>query len=55
MIHLETERVPIINGDFFVSEITHEGELRGKNWFTTLKCAHTVNKTKGVDDVKNDL
>lgn len=55
MIHLETDRVPIINGDFFVSEITHEGELRGKNWFTTLKCSHTVNKTKGVDDVKNDL
>jgi len=51
-IHLESERAKIATGDYFVKEICHEGELRGNNWYTTLKCSFTVAKTKGNTDAE---
>lgn len=48
MIKLESKRIPLINGEYFVVSINHEGELRGNNWYTHLKCSHTSNWQKEV-------
>lgn len=48
MIHLESERVPICNGDYYITAITHEGELRADEWYTTLECAHATNFAQKV-------
>lgn len=37
-IYLESVRVPQANGKYYVTQITHEGELRGNAWYTTLNC-----------------
>lgn len=39
MIELKTERIPSINGRYFVISVAHDGEIRGKNWYTTLTCS----------------
>ena len=39
MIDLVSERIPSINGKYFIISIEHQGEVRGKNWYTTLDCA----------------
>lgn len=39
MIDLVSERIPSINGKYFVISISHDGEVRGKTWYTTLNCA----------------
>lgn len=39
VIHLESERVPIVNGDYYVTSIQHDGEVRGNQWYSTLQCA----------------
>ena len=39
MIELKSERIPSINGRYFVISLAHDGEVRGKNWYTTLNCA----------------
>ena len=40
IVHLESERVPMCNGDYYVVAITHEGELRANSYYTTLECAY---------------
>jgi len=40
IIQLKSDRVPICNGDYFVTAIKHEGELRGGRFYTTLECSH---------------
>lgn len=43
IITLKTERMPTFNGDYVVTAITHEGEMRGQNWYTTLQCSNMEN------------
>lgn len=38
LIELKSERIPSINGRYSVISLAHEGEIRGKNWYTTLTC-----------------
>lgn len=38
IIYLHSDRVPDANGRYYVTEITHDGELRGTSWYTTLRC-----------------
>jgi hypothetical protein len=40
-VRVVSERMPIINGDYFVVMFNHTGELRGKTWQTTIKCSPT--------------
>ena len=37
-VYLHSDRVPDANGVYYVTEITHEGELRSTAWYTTLRC-----------------
>lgn len=50
VIYLESKRVPQCNGEYYVTAIQHEGELRGNNWFTTINCSHTANYTREVEN-----
>jgi len=43
VIELKSERIEILNGDYYVIGIVHEGETRGNNWYTTLTCACVSN------------
>ena len=43
MVSLKSERVKILNGDYYVMAIQHEGELRGKSWYSTLELAAASN------------
>jgi hypothetical protein len=36
-VHLTSKRVPAADGLYYVYNITHEGHLRGQNWYTTVK------------------
>lgn len=45
VITLKTDRMPTFNGDYIVTAITHEGEMRGQNWYTTLQCSNMENYT----------
>ena len=38
-IELQSERIPSINGRYFIISVAHDGEVRGKNWYTTLTCS----------------
>lgn len=40
VIRIESERIPMCNGDYYVSAIRHEGEVRANEWYTTLECSH---------------
>ena len=48
LVHITSERTPFINGEYYVVSITHEGELRGNNWYSTLECSRTTTGTKGA-------
>lgn len=43
LVSVRSERVKILNGDYYVMGITHEGELRGRNWYSTLELANVSN------------
>lgn len=43
VVQVESGRLPVINGYYFVIGIRHHGELRGNNWYTTLTCARVSN------------
>lgn len=43
LVSVRSERVKILNGDYYVMGITHEGELRGKSWYSTLELANVSN------------
>ena len=43
IIELKSERIDLLNGDYYVIGITHEGETRGNGWYTTLNCALVSN------------
>lgn len=43
VVRIESNRIPLCNGDYFVVGIKHQGELRGNTWYTTLTCSFTSN------------
>ena len=43
LVSVKSERVKILSGDYYVMGITHEGELRGRNWYSTLELANVSN------------
>lgn len=43
LVSVRSERVKILDGDYYVMGITHEGELRGKSWYSTLELANVSN------------
>lgn len=48
-IRLETKRMPIINGDYYISQFSHIGELRGNTWQTTIRCSQSGQKPRQVN------
>lgn len=38
VVEVVSNRMPIVNGAYYINEILHEGELRGRSWYTTLRC-----------------
>lgn len=38
IVEIESVRMPILNGEYYVVSINHTGELRGNTWQTTLNC-----------------
>lgn len=49
IVQVQSTRVTPVNGIYYVISITHEGELRGNNWYTTLECAR-IGKLKEPTD-----
>lgn len=43
VIELKSDRISLLNGDYYVIGITHEGETRGNSWYSTLTCALVSN------------
>ena len=43
LVSVRSDRVKILDGDYYVMGITHEGELRGKSWYSTLELANVSN------------
>lgn len=52
MIRVESDRVKFINGDYYVTSIEHEGELRATTWYTTLNCSRAENWEGAKDESK---
>lgn len=52
IVYLESERVPRATGQYRVTSIEHDGELRGKNWYTTLQCTRISPTDKVAQDDK---
>lgn len=51
-IYLHSDRVPDASGEYIITEILHNGELRSTAWYTTLKCTRVGGLIKGVDNGK---
>lgn len=49
-IKLESKRMPLINGEYFVAEFSHIGELRANTWQTTLRCSHTQTSPRQINE-----
>lgn len=49
LVRVESDRVSFINGDYYITTIQHDGELRGNSWYTTLNCSRASNY-KGVEN-----
>lgn len=43
VIELKSDRIKLLNGDYYIIGITHEGETRGTTWYSTLNCALVSN------------
>lgn len=48
-IKIQTTRIPMLNGEYYVTGLTHDGEIRATSWYTTLKCARASNYEKAQD------
>lgn len=46
IVRVESERIEVLNTDYYVIGVQHEGELRGNAWYTTLDCSRIDNYTK---------
>ena len=51
VVEVRSERIKILNGEYYVIAVRHDGELRGKTWETTLECA-LVSKFKSNENEK---
>lgn len=47
VVEIQSDRLSVANGDYYVIGITHEGELRGRNWYSTLDCSRVSNYKAG--------
>ena len=43
LVEVQSERVNVLNGDYYIMGIEHEGELRGSSWYSTLELASISN------------
>lgn len=43
VVEVKSERIDVLNGDYYIIGITHEGETRGNSWYSTLTCALVSN------------
>ena len=50
VVYLHSDRVPRADGQYYVTSILHEGELRGTAWYTTLGCTRVGGLIGGGDD-----
>ena len=50
IVEVRSERLSVVNGEYYVIAVTHEGELRGKTWETTLECALVSNFKGGQNE-----
>lgn len=48
IVRVQSERIEVLNTDYYVIGVQHEGELRGNSWYTTLDCARVDSYTKGA-------
>lgn len=56
VVEVKSERIDVLNGDYYVIGITHEGETRGKSWYSTLTCALVSNyKSNKNEEQQIDL
>ena len=51
VVEVRSDRIKILNGEYYVISVRHDGELRGKTWETTLECA-LVSNFKSNEDAK---
>lgn len=49
VVEVRSERVKVLNGDYYVMSIRHEGELRGVTWYSTLNLAKVSNFKSNVN------
>ena len=49
VVEIRSERIKILNGKYYVVKITHSGELRGREWKTTLGCI-SINNFKANEN-----
>lgn len=38
LVRIESDRIGFISGEYYITSLEHEGELRGNSWYTTLNC-----------------
>lgn len=50
VIEVQSVRTPFINGQYYITSIQHEGELRGNNWYSTLTCSRMSGYKYGVEN-----
>lgn len=50
-VYLKSDRVPDANGEYYITQIDHKGELRGSAWYTNLRCTRIGGL---IGEVKND-
>lgn len=49
VVEVRSERIKILNGEYYVIGVSHDGELRGNTWETTLDCALVSNFKANVN------
>ena len=50
VIELKSDRIDLLNGDYYIIGITHEGETRGNSWYSTLTCALVSNYKSNANE-----
>lgn len=57
VVEVKSERIDVLNGDYYIIGITHEGETRGRSWYSTLTCALVSNykSNKNEDEQQVDI
>ena len=50
VIEVESERTPFINGQYYITSIQHDGELRSTEWYSTLNCSRQDNTNTTIQE-----